>query len=107
MFGDAAIVYDEGGSDTPVFAVLFVVVDLDDSDAAPVRKRDRVTVADRAACVSDDRYFATGQVDEAETCHSGRIIAQCEPFHVVVNTKELNVASDPGDRTQSWASAPE
>src|SRR3954453_11775534 len=60
VFRDAVVVYDEGGSDAAVFAVLFVVVDLDYGDAAPARKRDRVTVADRAACVSDDRYFSTG-----------------------------------------------
>jgi hypothetical protein len=66
VFRNAAVVYDEGGSDAAGFAVLFVVVDLDDSDAAPVRQRDRVTVADRVACVSDDPYFSTGHVDEAE-----------------------------------------
>jgi hypothetical protein len=64
---DAPIVYDQGGSDAAVFAVLFVVVDLDHSDVASVRQRDRVTVADRVASVGDDRYFSTGHVDEAET----------------------------------------
>ena len=52
MFRNAAIVYDEGGSDAAGFSVLFVVVDLDGSDAAPVRQRDRVTVADEGARAS-------------------------------------------------------
>src|SRR3954454_20530706 len=73
---DAAVVYDEGGSDAAVFTVLFVVVDLDDSDTAPVRKRDRLTVGDRVARVSDDRYFSTGHVDEAETGHGGLSIVE-------------------------------
>src|SRR4051794_3553832 len=59
VFRDAAVVYDEGGSDSAVFTVLFVVVDLDDSDTAPVSERDRLTVADRVARVGDDRYFST------------------------------------------------
>ena len=76
MFRDAPVIYDEGGSDAAVFAVLFVVVDLDDSDAAPIRKRDRLTVADRVAFVSDDPDFSTGQIDEAETWHGRLIIAK-------------------------------
>lgn len=75
MFRDAAVVHDERGSDATLLAVLLVVVDLDDSDTAPVGKLDRVTVDDRVAFVSDDPYLSTGHVDEAKTCHRGLILA--------------------------------
>ena len=70
MFRDAAIVHDEGGSDAALFAVLLVVIDLDNRDAAPVRERNRDPGPDRVACVIDDSYFSTSHVDQAETWHA-------------------------------------